>query len=90
MAEIRAELEADRAELVGTLATMDLPAEEPLMQMLKSGLKDLEDAIGKIDAGVYGHCESCALPIGERRLRSLPTSRQCLECEGVAMDDAAI
>jgi RNA polymerase-binding transcription factor DksA len=37
-------------------------------------------ALGRIDAGVYGECETCGEPIGEKRLEALPYAAQCIKC----------
>src|SRR5919106_6146490 len=43
-------------------------------------LRDVDDAIARIEAGTYGHCANCHNPIGEQRLRSTPTTTLCREC----------
>jgi len=45
-------------------------------------LKDIEDALDKIEAGTYGICEECGKPISEARLKVLPTARLCITCKG--------
>nr|WP_276020668.1 TraR/DksA C4-type zinc finger protein [Acetivibrio straminisolvens] len=44
-------------------------------------LKDIHDALIKIDEGNYGKCELCAKEIGEERLEALPYTRLCIDCE---------
>lgn len=44
-------------------------------------LKDIEDALSKIEAGVYGVCEDCGKSISEARLKVLPTARLCINCK---------
>ncbi len=87
MTELRLELEQDRDELLDTLKQQAGSKDDPLTQMLSSGLKDLEDALGKMSSGSYGRCEQCGKPIGELRLQSLPASRLCLPCDDVPTDD---
>jgi len=53
---------------------------EALATTLKETLNDVERALGKLDAGTYGSCESCGQPIGEPRLEAMPTARQCITC----------
>jgi RNA polymerase-binding protein DksA len=43
-------------------------------------LRDVDDAIARIEAGTYGNCVNCHNPIGEQRLRSTPTTTLCREC----------
>lgn len=38
-------------------------------------------AAGRIAAGTYGTCESCACSIPVARMIALPTARLCLECQ---------
>ncbi|MCB1245958.1 MAG: TraR/DksA C4-type zinc finger protein, partial [Acidimicrobiia bacterium] len=41
---------------------------------------EAQEAIRKIDAGVYGACELCAAPISFDRLEAMPTTRHCRAC----------
>jgi RNA polymerase-binding transcription factor DksA len=43
-------------------------------------LKELAAAEARLDAGVYGLCESCGRPIAVTRLRVEPTQRRCTPC----------
>jgi DnaK suppressor protein len=43
-------------------------------------LKDVEDALAKLDDGSYGRCESCGGPIGDARLEAMPAARLCISC----------
>ena len=44
-------------------------------------LKEIEAALQRIDAGVYGICELCAKRIGKARIRAIPYARLCIECK---------
>jgi RNA polymerase-binding transcription factor DksA len=44
---------------------------------LKNRLDDIENALGKIEAGKYGKCEKCGEPIEEEILDIDPESRYC-------------
>lgn len=44
-------------------------------------LYDLEDAIKKIDDGIYGVCEDCKTQITKERLKAVPYTRHCLNCQ---------
>lgn len=44
-------------------------------------LADIEDALERIKDGSYGTCEECGEPIAEDRLRALPFTRVCVECQ---------
>ena len=41
----------------------------------------IETALKKIARGLYGVCEKCRLPIGLNRLKIVPETRYCLDCE---------
>lgn len=44
-------------------------------------LSEIEDALVRIKDGSYGTCEECAEPIAEKRLRAMPFTRVCVECQ---------
>ena len=44
-------------------------------------IKKIEEAIGTVDSGDYGYCESCGIEIGVRRLEARPTATQCIDCK---------
>ncbi len=44
-------------------------------------LKEINEAIGRIERGVYGKCESCAGLVSAERLSALPHARYCLDCQ---------
>ncbi|MBI5588604.1 MAG: TraR/DksA family transcriptional regulator [Deltaproteobacteria bacterium] len=44
-------------------------------------LSEIEDALDRIKDNTYGGCEECGEPITENRLRALPFTRVCVECQ---------
>jgi RNA polymerase-binding transcription factor DksA len=42
---------------------------------------DIDDALRRLDAGVYGVCETCGCAIGKKRLKALPFVRFCVKCQ---------
>ena len=44
-------------------------------------VQEIEEAIRRIDDGVFGACEWCGKQIEERRLEVLPYARFCLPCQ---------
>lgn len=44
-------------------------------------LKEIEDALERLKDSTYGECEDCNEPIAENRLRALPFTRVCVECQ---------
>src|SRR5919106_3876606 len=53
---------------------------ERLDEQQERRLRDIDDALARIEAGTYGNCVNCRKPIGEERLRSVPTTTLCREC----------
>jgi DnaK suppressor protein len=53
---------------------------EALGSTLTNNLVDVEHALGKIDAGTYGVCESCHQEIVAARLEAMPAARYCISC----------
>lgn len=52
-----------------------------LIENETEALKEIEAAIQRIDAGVYGVCESCGKKIGKARILAIPYARLCIECK---------
>ena len=44
-------------------------------------LREVYDAIDRIDEGTYGICDRCEEPIPPRRLEVLPYASRCVECQ---------
>ncbi|MFZ6016622.1 MAG: RNA polymerase-binding protein DksA [Nitrospirota bacterium] len=44
-------------------------------------LKKIEDAIDRIDNGVFGICDKCGEEIDIRRLEARPVTTMCIECK---------
>lgn len=44
-------------------------------------IKKIDETIGKINEGDYGHCESCGVEIGIARLQARPTATLCIDCK---------
>lgn len=51
-----------------------------LLQSARAQLAGVDDALGRLDAGTYGSCDSCGCAIGEERLEALPDARACITC----------
>jgi RNA polymerase-binding transcription factor len=52
-----------------------------LTQNARDLLDQGERALGRIDAGTYGVCESCGQPIGKARLLAFPRATLCVACK---------
>ena len=44
-------------------------------------LKEIKDALGRIEKGTFGQCIYCGKDIKEERLEIVPYTRLCIECE---------
>jgi DnaK suppressor protein len=53
---------------------------EALSGKLTDTLRDIDDALAKLDAGTYGRCERCGGEIGTARLEAMPAARLCITC----------
>ncbi len=52
-----------------------------LVKSLRDTQREVEAALGRMDAGTYGLCQRCGLPIPEERLEALPATRLCISCK---------
>ncbi len=44
-------------------------------------LAEIDLALERINEGSYGICEECGEPVGEKRLKVLPFTRVCVDCQ---------
>jgi RNA polymerase-binding transcription factor len=44
-------------------------------------LQAIEEALARIDKGLYGICRDCGEPIAEPRLKAIPWTRVCISCK---------
>jgi RNA polymerase-binding protein DksA len=51
------------------------------MKHVEKQMAEVERALKKIEAGSYGLCDICGLPIPAGRLEALPQTSHCLECK---------
>ncbi len=47
-------------------------------------LRQIENALGRLEAGEYGTCANCEGEIGPKRLRAVPWTQLCLKCQEIA------
>ena len=52
-----------------------------LTQNARDLLELSERAVGRIEAGTFGVCESCGQPIGKARLQAFPRATLCVTCK---------
>ncbi len=44
-------------------------------------LRNIQQALRRIDSGTFGICQACERPISPKRLAAIPWARYCLACE---------
>lgn len=44
-------------------------------------LKDIDNALRRIQEGTFGTCENCGKKIRKVRLKALPYARMCIDCQ---------
>ena len=83
--ELRAERESNKDE---GMDTYDLASEERdreinfiLSDRERVKIQQIDDTLGRLEDGTYGVCESCGLEIAEERLRVMPFTRLCRDCQ---------
>ena len=96
-ARLRAEVEATRARGAGDPTRVAREATdrgEDAESQVELGLNDAEvardvaelreigEALARLDAGRYGLCKDCDEPIDERRLAAEPFAIRCTACQG--------
>ena len=53
---------------------------ERLDAVTRKEVEAIRGALGRIERGRYGVCESCGRPIGSVRLQAMPTATLCVSC----------
>jgi DnaK suppressor protein len=43
-------------------------------------LRQIDEALERIDEGTFGECERCGNDIGSGRLKAMPTAALCIDC----------
>lgn len=52
-----------------------------LVEMKAETLTKINEALHRLDQGVYGYCSECSGEIAEKRLRALPFAVRCRDCQ---------
>ena len=50
-------------------------------KVLESTLRDITNALDRIEKGTYGICKYCKKPIGKKRILARPVASACVECK---------
>lgn len=51
-----------------------------LLENEREALQEINDALMRVEQGVFGLCEECGQPISKERLESIPYTRYCISC----------
>ena len=51
-----------------------------LLAAARERIAEVDDALRRVDAGMYGTCEGCGQPIPGERLAARPFARLCMAC----------
>jgi RNA polymerase-binding protein DksA len=70
----------DRADLAQDYFLQD--RQTALRDRLEGTLEQVEDALERINKGIYGKCKDCGKDISVERLHALPYAELCIECKG--------
>jgi DnaK suppressor protein len=60
-----------------------------LLERDETAMREVIDALDRIENGGYGNCESCDQAIAKERLRMVPHARNCIECQRKEEEGAA-
>jgi DnaK suppressor protein len=58
--------------------TFERELELTTLTIVEGELKDIDDALRRLEQGTYGICEECGKPIDEARLEAKPWARYCV------------
>jgi DnaK suppressor protein len=47
----------------------------------RSTLVQIDEALARIEEGIYGSCTNCGQPMNEKRLTAVPWARLCVDCQ---------
>jgi len=53
-------------------------------------IREILDALRRIDAGTFGQCTRCSKKINPSRLKAIPYARLCVDCKQAEEDNGAV
>ena len=59
----------------------DREVDESLEENAEVIVREIDDALARIDAGTYGTCTRCGQPIPDERLAAVPYAVLCVPCK---------
>ena len=79
--EMRASDDGVKDTLDMSLADVNQELQLRLGERESNMIADIDQALRRMDEGIYGICARCGKPIPERRLEAIPTARFDAECQ---------
>ena len=73
--------ELQAADASGRPGTGDREITDSLVTGARAALRDVVDALQRMDDGRYGTCRRCASPLQIERLEVLPQVSLCVDCQ---------
>ena len=70
----------DEHDPEGSTIAFERSQVQSLIERAHVRVREVDAALGRLEAGTYGSCEVCARPIAPARLRARPTARTCVGC----------
>ena len=79
----------DGVEDSGEMSELDLNRSTALALASRQSqlIKEIDEALDRIENGTYGLCTRCGKPLDEERLKAMPTAKYDAECQA-AMEAA--
>jgi RNA polymerase-binding transcription factor DksA len=75
------QLDQLHADLLGERTEIDRAIKESLVTGARAALRDVLQALRRMDAGSYGTCGRCADRLPTERLEVLPQAALCMTCQ---------
>ena len=76
----RADSSDDEHDPEGPTVAFEWARAEALRRQAEADLEAVDRALRRVEAGTYGVCERCGLPIAGARLDARPTAELCVVC----------
>ena len=61
--------------------TLDREVDYSLEENAAHVLREIDDALKRLDDGTFGTCRRCGRPISPERLEALPWAAHCIDCQ---------
>lgn len=64
----------------GTTEAVERLATTATARSIAASIRDIDNALTRMDDGTYGTCEQCGTLIPPARMEALPATSRCVEC----------